>query len=386
MDDRCENILGLIVIGKFKEGKEDDLSSFEVDDFYAVNNKNFEYVITDKHETKTKRKDTRLIEYFSLFHRKYDPTEIESTYDIASMNEFKNKTLTTGQVMIFINAVIKNEKIIVAYKDGVDGEIKISNFDKTEGFDKNGIMEIIMNCVEHDRLTVLKKRIRTAISSDFGEEDANKISEKIKLNEQDDIKSLIKEYIASVLKIKSNKFVNLNYSEDKNIITIIEESFEATISKGKSKGKKVYNSRIRKPDDERSKWRGLEQNYQDAEINTECIWNGTIFGASFRQQNEDTIRILTKIFQNKIINDIFISISETIDLQFDNIKNMIKNNFFAMIEDCINNNKNKNKKFCDILVIKMKFKGGKTRKKKKRTTRNKKTKTIKQLLKRFLYR
>ena len=90
--DLCENILGLIVIGKFKEGKEDNLASFEVDDFYAVNNKNFEYVITDKkHKTTSKRKDTRLIEYFSLFHKTYDPTKIESTDDIASMNDFKNK-------------------------------------------------------------------------------------------------------------------------------------------------------------------------------------------------------------------------------------------------------------------------------------------------------
>ena len=93
-----------------------------------------------------------------------------------------------------------------------------------------------------------------------------------------------------------------------------------------------------------------------------------------------------EIFQNKIIKDIFISISETIDLQFDSIKNMIKNKFVAMIKDCINDNENKNKKFCDILVIEMTFNGGKTRKKKKRTRRNKKTKTIKQLLKQFLYR
>ena len=168
--DLCENILGLIVIGKFKEGKEDYLSSFEVDDFYAVNNKKFQYVITNKkNETTTKRKDTRLIEYFSLFHTKYDPTEIEYIDDIASMNEFKNKTLTTGQVMIFINAVIKNEKIIVAYKDGVDGEIKISNFDKTEDFNENGIMEIIMNCVEHDMLYIIRETIKKEKPDKFKE-------------------------------------------------------------------------------------------------------------------------------------------------------------------------------------------------------------------------
>jgi hypothetical protein len=383
--DLCENILGLIVIGTFKKGKEDDLSSFEVDDFYAVNNKNFEYVITDKkHKTTTKRKDTRLIEYFSLFHRKYDPTEIESIDDIASMNDFKNKKLKDGQVMIFINAVIKNEKIIAAYKDGVDGEIKISNFDKTEDFNENGIMEIIMNCVEHDKLTVLKKRIQSAISSDFGEKDANKISEKIKLDEQDDIKILINEYITSILQIKSNKFVNFTYPKDKKIMIVIEESFKDKIPNYKHK---VYNSRIRKPDDKREMFEEIEQNYQNAGINIEYLWNGTIFRANFRVQNEDTIRTLKKIFQNMIINDIFISISETIDLQFDSIKHIIKNKFVKMIEDCIDDkNKHKNKKFCDILVTKMKFKGGKTRKKKKRVTRNKKTKTIKQLLKRFLYR
>ena len=387
--DKCENILGLIVIGKFKKGKEDDLSSFEVDDFYAVNNKNFEYVITDKDETKSasKRKDTRLIEYFSLFHKKYETTEIDSTDDIASMHRFKNKKLKDGQVMLFINAVVRNKKVIVAYKNNFSGNASFFNFNKKEGSNENEIAEIIMNCIENDKLTVLKERIRTAISRDFGEEDAKNILKEIKLNEKDDIKSLIKEYITAVLNIKSNKFVNLRYPEYKKIMTVIIDSFKDTIPNYKHK---VYNLRIRKSDDKREMFEEIEQNYQDAGINIEYLWNGTIFRANFRVQlqknKEYTIRTLTNIFQNMIINDIFISISETIDLQFDSIKHMIKNKFVAMIEHCIDDkNKNKNKNFCDILVRNMKFKGGKTRKKKKRTRRNKKTKTIKQLLKRFLY-
>ena len=151
MDDRCENILGLIVIGKFKEGKEDDLSSFEVDDFYAVNNKNFEYVITNKkHETKTNTRkiprdfEAKLIEFFSLYDDKF--TSSTDDHELKDIKRFMDthKGITDKEIL-YINASVNKGEIQGVYmKRGI---ISLFDFGSNPSRD-NEIQKLLFNCLK----------------------------------------------------------------------------------------------------------------------------------------------------------------------------------------------------------------------------------------------
>ena len=174
MDDRCENILGLIVIGKFR--KEDDLSSFEVDDFYAVNNKNFEYVITDKHETKTNMRkiprdnEAKLIEFFSLYNKKFTSSTDDNELEDIKRFMDTHKGITDKEIL-YINASVNKGEIQGVYmKKG-----KISLFDFGSNPSRhNEIEELLFNCLSMNNLL---KQIREHITLEIGAIDI-KIEEK----------------------------------------------------------------------------------------------------------------------------------------------------------------------------------------------------------------
>jgi len=209
MDDRCENILGLIVIGKFKEGKADDLASFEVDDFYAVNNKNFEYVITDKDETKTNTRkiprdfEAKLIEFFSLYDKKFkSSTDDHELKDIKRFMD-THKGITDKEIL-YINASVNKGEIQGVYmKKG-----KISLFDFGSNPSRhNEIEELLLNCLSMNNLL---KQIREHITLRIGAIDI-KIKEKEQEKETwniDHLKSVSEKLNAALHALGENYMVH----------------------------------------------------------------------------------------------------------------------------------------------------------------------------------
>jgi len=94
-----------------------------------------------------------------------------------------------------------------------------------------------------------------------------------------------------------------------------------------------------------------------------------------------------------VIQEIIDNYKQSKKFEIDNINEIIGNSYLKMKNYSNENFEKKPENIGSVNLSNMlkptgftSSKGGKTRKKKKRIRRNKKTKTIKQLLKRFLYR
>lgn len=510
--DLCENILGLIVIGKFKEGKEDDLSSFEVDDFYAVNNKNFEYVITDKHETKTNTRkiprdfEAKLIEFFSLYDKEFKSSTDE--HELKDIKRFMdNHKGIPDKEILYINASVNKGEIQGVYMKGEN----ISLFDfSSDPSRQNEIETLLLNCLSMNNLL---KQIREHITLEIGaidikiEEkeqkkqefvDTGSVSKKLNaalavlgpdyrvngrrlednindLNMQQEnlnidkkideegrtnlsrgnigrqntllrgikeewktaVESKNKEIIKTIKKLESNKTKLEEIKKEKSVEQILtklidyivkeqpELQFEITkpndivhitntnepqLAFGEYKSiKKRLNPELQHilPDIQDNAYNSNRiKIYEKIDISTsknkiilniKNTWNGTIFLFNKIIDNNTTdiyqaiCIYFIKTLHDIVVQEIIDNYKQTKIFNIDNINQIIGNSYLKMKNFSDEKFKNKpqiksvNLKNMLKSTFKSTFKGGKTRKKKKRARRNKKTKTIKQLLKRFLY-
>jgi len=510
MDDRCENILGLIVIGKFKEGKEDDLSSFEVDDFYAVNNKNFEYVITDKDETKTNTRkiprdfEAKLIEFFSLYDKEFKSSTDE--HELKDIKRFMDthKGITDKEIL-YINASVNKGEIQGVYmKRGITSLFDFGSNPSRQ----NEIKTLLLNCLSMNNLL---KQIREHITLEIGaidikiEEkeqkkqefvDTGSVSKKLNaalavlgpdyrvngrrlednindLNMQQEnldknkkideegktnlstgnigrqntllrgikeewktaVESKNKEIIKTIKKLESNKTKLEEIKKEKSVEQILTKLIDYIV-----KEQPELQFEIKKPNDidhitntnepqiASGEYESIKErlnpelqhilpDIQDNAYNSNIIkiykkkdtypknilliikntWNGTIFlfNKIINNNKTDIYQAICiyfiKTLHDIVVQEIIDNYKQTKIFNIDNINQIIGNSYLKMKN--YSNEKFKNKPQIESVNLEnmlrptgFRSRGGKTRKKKKRTRRNKKTKTIKQLLKQFLYR